>query len=102
MDDTPDTRIQIELVYARPNKLTIESLRVAATTTVGQAIEQSGILRRHPDIATDPLAVGIFGCRAELSRPLRDFDRIEIYRPLIADPKHARRQRARRTRASKR
>lgn len=97
-----DNTIEIELVYAFPHEQRVEALRIVAGTTVGQAIEQSGVLRRHPGLAAGPLVTGVFGRRVAATRVLREFDRIEIYRPLIADPKQARRVRARRAVTSKR
>ena len=67
---------------------------VTRGTTVHQAIEQSGILDRFPEIDTTRLKAGIFGKLKKLDQPLRDGDRVEIYRPLIADPKQVRKQRA--------
>ena len=70
------------------------ALEVEEGTTALQAIERSGILQQFPQ--ADPLrnGVGVFGKRVALNTPLREGDRVEIYRPLIADPKTARRERA--------
>jgi putative ubiquitin-RnfH superfamily antitoxin RatB of RatAB toxin-antitoxin module len=87
--------IEIEVIYPLPQEQVVEKLRVPIGTTVGQALERSCIPRRYPDISTDSPAIGIYGQRADLARVLREFDRIEIYRPLLADPKVARRRRAR-------
>ena len=92
-----DNTIEIELVYALPHEQITENLRVPAGTVAGQAIERSLLLLRHPEIAGESPAIGIFGRRVAATQVLREFDRIEIYRPLIADPKQARRTRARRT-----
>ena len=97
MADAPAGTIEVELVYALAREQTLQTLRVPAGTRVGEAIERSGVRARHPELATGALKVGIFGRRVALSAILREFDRIEIYRPLIADPKQARRARARRT-----
>lgn len=59
------------------------------------AIEASGIMQRFPEIDLDRQPVGVFGRHRRLEDPLRDGDRVEIYRPLIADPKEMRRRRAR-------
>jgi hypothetical protein len=96
MADAPAGTFEIELVYALAHEQITEILRVPAGTTIRQAIKQSRLLACQPDFAAAPLAVGIFGRRAAPATVLREFDRIEIYRPLIADPKQARRARARR------
>lgn len=97
MAETPGGTIEIVLVYALPREQMVEILRVPSGTVVKEAIRQSGILLRHPEIATGALAFGIFGRRVAATRVLREFDRIEIYRPLSADPKQVRRTRARKT-----
>ena len=86
--------IRVEVVYALPDRQEIIALRVSTGTTVVDAIQQSGVLAKHPEIDLKKNKLGIF---AKLSKPdtvLRDRDRIEIYRPLIADPKEVRKQRA--------
>ena len=94
--------IEIEMVYALPHAQLAEILRIPAGTTVGQAVKQSKILQRHPEIVAGSLAVGIFGRRAAPTTVLREYDRIEFYRPLSADPKQTRHARARRAGNSKR
>jgi putative ubiquitin-RnfH superfamily antitoxin RatB of RatAB toxin-antitoxin module len=69
-------------------------LDVDAGTTIGQAIEMSGILQEAPEINLVTMPVGIYGKKKTLDTVLQPRDRIEIYRPLIADPKDARRRRA--------
>ena len=101
MVDDPVALIEVELVYALAHEQVAETLQVAQGTSVGQAIEQSGIFARHPEIATRVLRIGVFGRRVAPTALLHEFDRIEIYRPLAADPKQARRTRARRTGKSK-
>ncbi len=86
--------INIEVVYALSNQQTLLRKSVAAGTTVGQAIEQCGVLVKHPEIDLAKSKLGIFGKLTKADALLRDKDRIEIYRPLIADPKEVRRQRA--------
>ena len=87
--------LQIEVAHARPEKQVLLSLRVPAGTRVLEAIELSGIHQEFDDLVVEPGLVGIFSRKAELDHRLRDGDRIEIYRPLIADPKESRRARAR-------
>lgn len=95
-----DATIGIEVAYATPERQTLLTLRVAAGCTVGQAIEASGIRDLHPDLRADPPAVGIFSRKVGLGDTLRDGDRVEIYRPLQADPRETRRRRAQRKRGS--
>jgi putative ubiquitin-RnfH superfamily antitoxin RatB of RatAB toxin-antitoxin module len=70
-------------------------LEVQKGCTVAEAIEQSGIRQAFPELTIDSAAVGIFSRKVPLESPLRDGDRVEIYRPLQADPKETRRRRAR-------
>ena len=86
--------LQVYVVYALPQNEFIRPLRVAHGTTVGQAIEQSGVLAAFPDINLVTQPVGIYGKKKTLETALRDRDRVEIYRPLVADPKDSRRKRA--------
>jgi len=88
------SHITIEVAYALPNEQVILSLEVASDCSVEDAIKRSGILESYPqiDISTDK--VGIFGKMCKLNATLRNKDRIEIYRKLIADPKESRRQKA--------
>ncbi len=88
--------LQIEVVYCpSPHQADIVSLRMAPDATVRAAIEASGILQRHPEIdLMGKNKVGIYARVVTLDTPLRDRDRVEIYRPLIADPKTARRKKS--------
>ncbi|MBL8397060.1 MAG: RnfH family protein [Candidatus Accumulibacter sp.] len=86
--------LHIEVVYALPDKQPIVTLKLPAGATVRQAIEASGLLQKHPEIDLTRNKTGIFAKLAKLDSPLRDHDRVEIYRPLIADPKEVRKQRA--------
>lgn len=86
--------LDVVVVYAKQQQEFIRSLHVAAGTTVGQAIEQSGVLASFPDINLVTQPVGIFGKKKTLDTVLRARDRVEIYRPLVADPKDSRRKRA--------
>jgi putative ubiquitin-RnfH superfamily antitoxin RatB of RatAB toxin-antitoxin module len=86
--------IHIEVVYALAERQDAIPLTVADGTTLRQAVEASGLPAKYPDI---DLAKGKFGIYSKLAKPdtvLRDRDRVEIYRPLIADPKEVRKQRA--------
>ena len=86
--------MQVYVTYAKPQEEFIRPLRVASGTTVGQAIERSGVLASFPEINLVTQPVGIYGKKKTLETVLRDRDRIEIYRPLVADPKDSRRKRA--------
>lgn len=87
-------RIVVEVVYAQPDEQILLKQSVPAGTTVAEAIHASGVLVRYPEIDLAHNKLGIFGKLAKADTVLRDKDRIEIYRPLIADPKEVRRKRA--------
>jgi putative ubiquitin-RnfH superfamily antitoxin RatB of RatAB toxin-antitoxin module len=93
-EHSPDT-IRVEVVYGTAKKQRLLALEVEPGCTAGEAIERSGIREHFPEIATQPEAIGIFGRKVGLQQQLRQGDRVEIYRPLIADPKEVRRRRAR-------
>ena len=86
--------LSIEIAYALPQKQELVQLKLPAGSTVQQAIEASGLKQKHPEIDLAKNKVGVFGKLSRLDAPLRDRDRVEIYRPLIADPKEVRKQRA--------
>jgi putative ubiquitin-RnfH superfamily antitoxin RatB of RatAB toxin-antitoxin module len=91
----PDAdELQVYVVYATPKDEFIHPMRVAPGTTIGQAIEGSGVLSRFPEINLVTQPVGIYAKKKTLETVLRDRDRVEIYRPLVADPKESRRKRA--------
>jgi uncharacterized protein len=85
--------IKVQVCYAVALREILRPLEVAPGTTIEQAIAQSGLLHDVPgiDLATQP--VGIYGKKKPLDTVLREHDRIEIYRPLIADPKTSKRKR---------
>jgi len=87
-------KINIEVAYALPEQQVIIPLQVNVGTTVMQAIELSGVLEQFADIDITSSKVGIFGKAEKPDTELREKDRVEIYRPLIADPKESRRKRA--------
>ncbi len=89
-----ESLIEIEVAYALPEKQTLLKLKVPEGTLAQAAIEQSGILDIHPEIDLAAQKIGIFSKAIKLDTVLRARDRVEIYRPLIADPKAVRRQRA--------
>jgi uncharacterized protein len=89
--------MKVELVYCRePHECDVVALELPAGATLGEALLLSGLLARH---GLDPAAlrVGIWGRMQELHTVLRERDRVEIYRPLLVDPKEARRLRYKRT-----
>ncbi len=87
-------KINIEVVYALPTEQTLLYLEQPAGVTVAEAIQSSGVLQKHPEIDLDKNKLGIFGKLTKADAVLRDKDRVEIYRPLLADPKEVRRKRA--------
>jgi hypothetical protein len=86
--------IHIEIAYALPLEQALLKRQVAQGTTAEQAIRDSGLLEKHPEIDLGKNKIGIFGKLTKLDAVLREKDRVEIYRPLIADPKEVRKQRA--------
>jgi putative ubiquitin-RnfH superfamily antitoxin RatB of RatAB toxin-antitoxin module len=86
--------LNIEIIYALIHEQKIFKLSVKAGTTLEKAILQSGIMELYPEIDLTKNTVGVFSQRQSLSYELKDGDRIEIYRDLIADPKEVRRNRA--------
>jgi len=86
-------QLQVEICYATPDLEIRKPVRVDAGATVQQAIMQSGLLRECTAIDLTVCRVGIYGKLKTLDTVLRDQDRIEIYRPLIADPMDSRRRR---------
>ena len=93
-DNSANNQILVEVAYAKPDVQVIIPLKVNPGTTVEQAILQSGILDNFPEIDLTKNKVGIFSKLTKKDAVLREKDRVEIYRPLIADPKEVRKQRA--------
>ncbi|BAE75077.1 Persistence and stress-resistance antitoxin PasI [Sodalis glossinidius str. 'morsitans'] len=90
--------IRVEVVYALPERQYLRQLVLEEGSTLEQAIHASGLLALRQDIDLSVNKVGIFSRPAKLEDTLSDGDRVEIYRPLLIDPKELRRQRADRTR----
>ena len=86
--------LNVEVVYGTSEKQSLVELQVSQGCTVLEAIELSGISGTFPEFELDLARLGIFGKKVSADRVLREGDRVEIYRPLIADPKEARRLRA--------
>jgi putative ubiquitin-RnfH superfamily antitoxin RatB of RatAB toxin-antitoxin module len=89
-----ENEMMVEVAYAQPNEQLIVPIKVQVGTTAEQAIIASGIMKKFPEIDLSINKTGIFGKLTKLDTPLRHLDRVEIYRPLIADPKEVRKQRA--------
>ena len=93
--------IKVQVVYAMPDRQDLVDIILPAGATLQRAVELSGLMQKYPKI---DIATGKFGIFSRISSPdtaLRDQDRVEIYRPLIADPKEVRRQRAAEGKAAK-
>lgn len=86
--------IRVEVVYALPGRQQLVALEVPSGTTVEQAINQSGLREQFPGLVVNSNAIGIFSRKVPADTVLGNGDRVEIYRPLVADPKEVRRQRA--------
>lgn len=86
--------ISVEVVYALPEKQYLQKVSLAEGATVEQAIAASGIMKLRPEIDLNSNKVGIWSRAVKLQDEVHEGDRVEIYRPLIADPKALRRQRA--------
>ena len=86
--------IKIEIAYALPERQTLLELFVPAGSTVEDAINTSGILETYSDIDLRKNKVGVWNRTVKLNTELKNLDRVEIYRPLIADPKEVRKRRA--------
>ncbi|GAB60339.1 RnfH family protein [Rheinheimera nanhaiensis] len=87
-------QITVEVAYALPERQSLLTVSVSKSATVQQIIEQSGILQQFADIDLNQQKVGIWSRPVKLTDTVKAGDRIEIYRPLIADPKDLRRRRA--------
>ena len=92
------SEIEVEVAYATPDSQRIFKVIVLQGSTIETAIERSGVLDVFPEIDLMMQKVGIFSKQKKLSDLVSAGDRIEIYRPLLIDPKEARRQRARKKR----
>jgi putative ubiquitin-RnfH superfamily antitoxin RatB of RatAB toxin-antitoxin module len=90
--------VRISVCYAQPDDAFLKELEVAPGTTMVAAIAASGLLQARPEVDPATMRVGIFGKLKTPDTLVRDGDRIEVYRPLVADPKSARRKRVQKTR----
>lgn len=87
-------KILVEVVYALPEEQTLLAFEIDEGATAQEVIDQSGILEQYPEIDLEQQKVGLFSKIIKLDHRVREKDRIEIYRPLIADPKEVRKKRA--------
>ena len=99
MDETEDL-LQVEVVYALPGVAHVVPLQLPQGASIADAIQHSGLLQRCPEIDLAKNQVGIFSTQKPLATRLSEGDRVEIYRPLLIDPKEARRRRAKQQRAA--
>ncbi|MCB1984741.1 MAG: RnfH family protein [Burkholderiales bacterium] len=88
--------IEVEVAYALPERQVLMTVQVPVGTTVEQAICHSSIMNQFPEIDLNKNRIGIFSIFVERKTVLQQRDRIEIYRPLLIDPKEARRLRVKR------
>lgn len=86
--------IKISVAYVGVSEQVVKPLEVPEGTSVRDAIERSGVLELCPEIDLAKFKTGVWNKAAKLDQPLQSGDRVEVYRPLIADPKAARKQRA--------
>lgn len=86
--------LNVEVCYALAQRQELVKVRLPEGATLLQALEASGLLEKHPEIDLKKNKFGIFAKLSKADSVLRDRDRVEIYRPLIADPKEVRKQRA--------
>jgi len=89
-----DKRIRVEVAYALPDRQIVIPLTVRGGATVKDAVLRSGIVNLFPEIDPDRNKVGVFGRVTSADRILKEGDRVEIYRPLMADPRELRQRRA--------
>ncbi|MBI2752754.1 MAG: RnfH family protein [Betaproteobacteria bacterium] len=91
-------RLRVEVVYAQAAVQDVVTVDLEEGATAREAVQESGLLARHPEIDLRPIRLGMFGRAIRPDVPVREGDRIEILRPLAIGPKEARRLRARRQR----
>lgn len=96
--DTHGGSVRLSVCYARPEAVFLRELDVPAGSSIAAAIAASGVLAEFPELDPQSLRTGIFSKLKPADTVVRDGDRIEIYRPLIADPKTARRRRVQKAR----
>jgi len=93
-DTGGEAGVRVSVVYCAARAVWMKEIDLAEAATLGDAIKASGVLVAYPELELAELAVGVFSRPRPLDEPAHDGDRIEIYRPLLVDPKDARRHRA--------
>lgn len=86
--------MQVEVAYGKPDEQTLLVVALSEGSSARDAITASGLLQHYPELILESLDVGVFGRRVTLEFRVSDGDRIEVYRPLLIDPKQARRERS--------
>ena len=94
-------RIRVEVAYALPDRQSIRALSLPEGSTAGEAVRESGLLEEFPEIDRSAARVAIYGKAVPAGTRLREGDRVEILRPLVADPKEIRRARAEKKRSGR-
>lgn len=94
MADNTSGKLTIEVIYALAERQELVRLMLPEGATIKQAIEASGLLQKYPELDLAKNKLGVFGKLSKADTVLQNRDRVEIYRPLIADPKEVRKQRA--------
>ena len=89
-----NTPLNIEVAYAEPGKQSLQAFQAACGTTARQAVLQSALATEFPHVDFAAAPIGIFGKKVKDSAPLREGDRVEVYRALLIDPKENRRRKA--------
>lgn len=96
----PGAIVHLLVCYARPDAVFLKDVAVPDGTTVEGAIRASGLTEAYPEVDPTTARVGIYGKLKTPETLVREGDRVEVYRPLTADPKQARRKRVQKTRAA--
>jgi uncharacterized protein len=86
--------MKVQVVYALPQRHWLREVELPEGSRAIDAVGASGLLDEVPGLCRDGLQLGIFGHVVQAEAALREGDRVEIYRPLLADPKEVRRRRA--------
>ncbi len=95
MADASTATVTVEVCFAQPAEVFLVTLSLPAPATLAQAVASSGVQQRYPTLDLTAAKMGVWGKLRSADALLRDGDRVEIYRPLQADPKESRRRRAR-------
>ncbi|KAF7598352.1 MAG: RnfH family protein [Candidatus Dactylopiibacterium carminicum] len=89
-----ERKIEVQVCYALPHRQELVKLHLDEPASVEAAVQASGLLEKYPELSLGESKFGVYGKLVRLDSSLREGDRVEIYRPLIADPKEVRRKRA--------